>query len=531
MSASSLKALVIESDIIRAKQISSLLESSVEPVISCERAGALSHGYNLYEEDTWDVVITSLKLCDASGLQALVRFQEARKNVPVIAILEDETHEAIVDAARSLADDCLFWGNIGVDSLRRSVVYAMDRLEMLEELRGQQSQAVPVERDLSCKELMNRLDDALFLVSREDGGILFVNEVAEKWFGANICEAVSDALEYDLLDVEEAEMEVPTRNSAIPSARLRSVHIDWRGKPACMITLRDISKQKQAEEAFLGSQRRLGHTLKASNLGLWSWDLRKNQLRFSDRWKAILGYSGKEFTDTLGTFKKALHPDDRDHVVGVFKSYLRCPRANFKLEYRMKHKNGNYLRLLCRAELVSDSQGRLSKMIGSLIESSQKPTESTSKPKSTNDAGVADKAGAAPRRKALIVDDEEVLRTVLHSILNTHGFDTIIAKDGLEAIKLYEENKDEISLAMLDMNMPCLDGGKVYERIRKDGQGIPILVMSGNDDREALPFQHSATENSDFLMKPFGMKDIKQSIERLMGKSVEALASVEGSTA
>ena len=58
-----------------------------------------------------------------------------------------------------------------------------------------------------------------------------------------------------------------------------------------------------------------------------------------------------------------------------------------------------------------------------------------------------------------------------------------------------------------------------------------ILVMSGNDDREALPFQHSPTENSDFLMKPFGMKDIKRSLERLMGGSVEALPSVERSTA
>ena len=122
-------------------------------------------------------------------------------------------------------------------------------------------------------------------------------------------------------------------------------------------------------------------------------------------------------------------------------------------------------------------------------------------------------------RKALIVDDEEVLRMVLNSILSALGFETIVASDGLEAVRLYEANRDSVTLAIIDLNMPGLDGGEVFQKIREDGRRIPILVTSGLDDFDALPFDDFEKENSRFLMKPFGAGDVRKSIEKLLGKN------------
>ena len=89
---------------------------------------------------------------------------------------------------------------------------------------------------------------------------------------------------------------------------------------------------------------------------------------------------------------------------------------------------------------------------------------------------------------ALIVDDEEVLRKNLESILASYGFTTLLANDGVEGIELYEKHQGEIEIVIIDMNMPSVDGSKIFERIRKDGDRIPIIMTSGDDDKQALAF-------------------------------------------
>jgi len=120
----------------------------------------------------------------------------------------------------------------------------------------------------------------------------------------------------------------------------------------------------------------------------------------------------------------------------------------------------------------------------------------------------------------LIVDDEEVLRKALDSILASYGFTTLLANDGVEGIELYEKHQGEIEIVIIDMNMPRVDGSKVFERIRKDGDSIPIIMTSGNDDIQALPFSDGEKENCDFLLKPFGLADVGQVIDRFAGKPV-----------
>ncbi len=85
---------------------------------------------------------------------------------------------------------------------------------------------------------------------------------------------------------------------------------------------------------------------------------------------------------------------------------------------------------------------------------------------------------------------------------------------------MYEKHQDEIEIVVLDMNMPRVDGSKVFERIREDGDRIPIIMTSGNDDKQALPFSDGEKENCDFLLKPFGLADVKQIVDRFARKPV-----------
>ena len=68
--------------------------------------------------------------------------------------------------------------------------------------------------------------------------------------------------------------------------------------------------------------------------------------------------------------------------------------------------------------------------------------------------------------------------------------------------------------------MPGLNGGEVFQRIREYGRRIQIIVTSVMDDFDALPFDDFEKENSRFLMKPFGVTDVREAIDLLLGKEM-----------
>ncbi|MCU0287312.1 MAG: response regulator, partial [Acidobacteria bacterium] len=79
----------------------------------------------------------------------------------------------------------------------------------------------------------------------------------------------------------------------------------------------------------------------------------------------------------------------------------------------------------------------------------------------------------------LLIDDEEVIRDIGGEMLESLGFSCITAPDGVEGIKLYNENKANIRLVVLDVELPGLSGEKVYETLRTINPDIKILLVSG----------------------------------------------------
>lgn len=363
---STITVLVVESDVRRSLLLVKLLERSLQPSVRLHVVATFGQALECLEETPCDVVVSRLKLPGTKGLEVLVRLQAYSEAVSVIALLEDDEKDVVLDAAQSLADDCLFYGDLNAEKLSQSILLAIDRREMLRDLRQRQSSRATA--NAPYKTLLHHFDEAILLVSRPTGELLFYNEAARAWFGDNVGDEVADLLEYGVLTGEDFEMEIVTSNPKIPNAELRSVKLTWRGQLCCMLSLRNISKRKRAEEAYRASQRRLELALKASNVGMWSWDLREQQAHFSDEWKAQLGYQRHEFPNTIGAFKKALHPEDKQRAVSQFRSVLKGDRRDFECTFGLRHANGRYRKILCRAEVFPDSKGRLAMVLGTHID-------------------------------------------------------------------------------------------------------------------------------------------------------------------
>ena len=113
----------------------------------------------------------------------------------------------------------------------------------------------------------------------------------------------------------------------------------------------------------------------------------------------------------------------------------------------------------------------------------------------------------------LIVDDESRIRKLIKDFLMTKQYSVLEAEDGEKAIEIFEENKNKISLVLLDVMMPKLDGWSVLRKIRQDSK-VPVIMLTarGEEQDELFGFELGVDE---YISKPFSPKILLARIEAI----------------
>lgn len=103
----------------------------------------------------------------------------------------------------------------------------------------------------------------------------------------------------------------------------------------------------------------------------------------------------------------------------------------------------------------------------------------------------------------LVVDDDENVRNLIGDVLKEFGYTVLLAKDGDEAIRIFEDNKDKIDPLMVDLIMPGKNGKIVHDEVKKIRPGVKILFTSGYSE-EALISKGilKAEEKAKVIYKP-----------------------------
>ena len=101
----------------------------------------------------------------------------------------------------------------------------------------------------------------------------------------------------------------------------------------------------------------------------------------------------------------------------------------------------------------------------------------------------------------LIVDDQEIIRDALGAMLEDQ-YEILYAENGREAMDMIQEHMEELSIVLLDLIMPVMNGFQVLEHIREDEElrKIPVIVMTAEREAELKALQAGA---ADFITKPF----------------------------
>ncbi|HET7653732.1 MAG TPA: response regulator [Acidimicrobiales bacterium] len=120
-------------------------------------------------------------------------------------------------------------------------------------------------------------------------------------------------------------------------------------------------------------------------------------------------------------------------------------------------------------------------------------------------------------RLVLVVDDDDIIRRVVRTVLEADDFEVVEAKDGDEAIQ--KVSTDHPLVVVLDVMMPGLDGVEVCRRVRADG--TKVLMLTARDDADVEQASKDAGADG-FLAKPFSSVELLDKVEQLTRRSGRA---------
>jgi len=125
--------------------------------------------------------------------------------------------------------------------------------------------------------------------------------------------------------------------------------------------------------------------------------------------------------------------------------------------------------------------------------------------------------------KVLYAEDEEGIRENISFVLSLFFKDVLVAKDGQEALELFEERKPDVLI--FDICMPKMDGIEVLHRIRKSNKEIPIIVLTAHTEQNYL-YRAIELNITRYLLKPFSKDALLSAIKECVFKLLKGNESV-----
>ena len=137
------------------------------------------------------------------------------------------------------------------------------------------------------------------------------------------------------------------------------------------VTFTDITANRRADAERRKVAERLQIAVKASNIGLWDWDIATGTVVFSKEWKSQLGYDEDEIEPDYQEWESRVHPDDIQPTLQRLQAYFAEVRQDYVEEFRMRHKDGSWRWIYARAEAIRDNRGQPVSMLGCHIDITQ----------------------------------------------------------------------------------------------------------------------------------------------------------------
>jgi two-component system response regulator MprA len=120
--------------------------------------------------------------------------------------------------------------------------------------------------------------------------------------------------------------------------------------------------------------------------------------------------------------------------------------------------------------------------------------------------------------RILVVDDDAAVRESLRRALRLEAYEVDLAADGVEALELAAGRAHEPDAIVLDVSMPGLDGLEVCRRLRRDGNRVPVLMLTARDEVTDRVAGLDAGAD-DYVVKPFALEELLARVRALLRRT------------
>jgi PAS domain S-box-containing protein len=135
-----------------------------------------------------------------------------------------------------------------------------------------------------------------------------------------------------------------------------------------VLLMRTVMRMHIAEKSLRKSEERFLLAMKASNDGLFDWNLETNHIYYSPAWKNMLGYEDHELPNDFSIWEKTIDPEDVQKSWELQQKLISKQIDRFVLEFKMKHKDGHWVDILSRAEAIFNDSGKAVRIVGTHVD-------------------------------------------------------------------------------------------------------------------------------------------------------------------
>ena len=243
-------------------------------------------------------------------------------------------------------------------------------------------------------------------------------------------------------------------------------------------------RRKKAEEELADSRERLALAMRGTNDGMWDWDLRSGEIHYSARWKSMLGLGDDDVGISPEEWMRRVHRDDVTELRQLLANCV-APRANGDLlsEHRLRHADGSYRWMLCRAVVQRTADGTALRMAGCITD--------------VNQSKARDPLTGLPNRLAF----HEFLQDMLERRRAAAAYDFAVFFVDLDRFKLINDSLGHAAGDQLLMEI---------------AQRLEAIVRSGKREGSGRPVDALARLGGDeFALVVEGVTDVEQA--RILG--------------
>ena len=331
----------------------------------------------LSAQGTYEVIAT----CSLAIIREIVRHQKAdmvflgytqdSKSKEIASILKKENTLPVIGIVNS-RQEC---STLGIQCRRyidRSTINSSLLARTIPEILEQKKTALKLEqrvqelhsREAQFLNVLLSTDDGIVIIGKENT-VLFENPAARNMLGSKTL----DTIFLKAITVGAVrEIRVGGGGKGISILEARASATTWDNNPAVLLSLRDITARKAAEESLRKSEERYALAVRGSKDGLWDWNLVHGKVFFCDQWKAILGYQNDELGNSVDVWFSRIHASDVKRVQKRLQKHLDGALAHFESEHRVHHKNGGCRWVLVRGSAVRNRKGIAVRIAGSMTD-------------------------------------------------------------------------------------------------------------------------------------------------------------------